>query len=62
LLSTEEEITINDLKNDFKKEFMQKRVSNYEIELIKAVLENRFKKDVSKIQLKSFSKLKESLW
>jgi hypothetical protein len=62
LLTKEEEVMINDLKNDFKKQFMQKRVSNYEIELIKAVLEHRFKKDTSKIKLKSFSKLKESLW
>ncbi len=62
MLQKQEVIHLNDLKNEFKKKFMQKRVSNYEIELIKAVLEHRFKKDTSKIQLKSFNKLKESLW
>jgi hypothetical protein len=52
----------DELKEKFKKHFIQKRVSNYELELIKAVLENRFKKDVSKIKIRSYNKLKESLW
>ncbi len=52
----------NDLREKYKKHFMQKRVSNYELELIKGVLKNRFDKDISKIKLKSFDKLKESLW
>ncbi|TFG21204.1 MAG: hypothetical protein EU530_01040 [Promethearchaeota archaeon] len=62
LLLKQEVISIDDLKSEFKKTFMQKRVSNYEIELIKAVLTHRFKKDTSKIQQKAFNKLKESLW
>ncbi|MHA1110507.1 MAG: hypothetical protein ACTSRE_05355 [Promethearchaeota archaeon] len=55
-------VAIDELKSEFKKMFMQKKVSNYEINLIKAVLTHRFKKDTSKIQQKAFSKLKESLW
>lgn len=62
MLLKNETVAINDLKSQFKKQFMQKKVSNYEIELIKAVLQHRFKKDVSKIQQKAYSKLKESLW
>lgn len=62
LLLSQDVVYEDDLKDKFKKQFMQKRVSNYEIELIKAVLDKRFQKDVSKIKIRSFNKLKESLW
>jgi hypothetical protein len=52
----------DELKEQYKKEFRVKRVSNYEIELIKGVLDKRFNKDISKIRIRSFNKLKESLW
>ena len=58
----EELIYEDELKDKFKKQFMQKRVSNYELELIKSVLDKRFKKDISKIKIRSFNKLKEGLW
>jgi len=62
MLLKKEVVYEDDLKEQFKKQFMQKKVSNYEIELIKAVLEKRLNTDVSKIKIRSINKLKESLW
>lgn len=51
-----------DIKANLQDSFMQKKVSDYDIDLIKELLKFRYLIDTSKIKIRSFDKLKESLW
>ncbi|MHA1775828.1 MAG: hypothetical protein ACTSWC_03580 [Promethearchaeota archaeon] len=55
------EIYEEDLMKDFKKEF-KKPLNEAYLNLLKQVIEYRYKKDVSRIKIRSFDTLKEGLW
>ncbi|MHA1338770.1 MAG: hypothetical protein ACTSRZ_01945 [Promethearchaeota archaeon] len=62
LLHNSEVLYEEDIKEKFEEKFLQKKVSDYEIDLIKEILKFRYLEDISKIKIRSFDKLKESLW
>jgi hypothetical protein len=52
----------DDLKELIKKEFSDNNVTDYDIILLKRVVQRRFKGDINKIKIRSFDKLKQGLW
>ncbi|MBD3354088.1 MAG: hypothetical protein GF364_21580 [Candidatus Lokiarchaeota archaeon] len=62
LLKNKDVLYEEDIKSELTDHFMQKKVTDYDIDLIKEVLKFRYLEDISKIKLRSFDKLKESLW
>lgn len=62
LIKNEEIIYEEDIKDKISERFLQKKVSFYEIDLIKEIFKFRFKGNLSKIKIRSFDKLKDSLW
>lgn len=50
MIIEQDRLSTRKIKDEFKKQFMQKKVSEYELELIVDVLKHRFNKDTSKIQ------------
>jgi len=62
LLRSSESLYEEDLKIKLAEKFLQKKVSDYDIDLIKEILKYRYLENVSKIKIRSFDKLKESLW
>ncbi len=56
------EIYEEDIKSKIRNKFLQKKVTNYDVDIIKEILKFRYSADVSKIKIRSFDKLKESLW
>ncbi len=57
-----DQIYEDDLKDMIMREFTETAVDDNEIILLKHIIQNRFKGSVSKIKIRSFSKLKEGLW
>lgn len=62
LLKSSETIYEEDLKVQLSEKFLQKKISDYDIDLIKEILKFRFLENISKIKIRSFDKLRSSLW
>lgn len=62
LVKKEKQIYEDDLKELINKEFPGSNTSDYDILLLKRVVGQRFKGDISRIKIRSFDKLKEGLW
>jgi len=56
------EVFEEDLKEEISHHFMIKKLSDYEIDFLKKLITRKKLADVAKIQIKSYSKLKDSLW
>ncbi len=61
-LKSGQEVFEEDLKEQVAEHFMSKKLSDYEIDFLKKLITRKKLADVSKIQIKSYSKLKDSLW
>ena len=55
-------IYAEDIKTKLEKEFLVKKVSDYDLNLIKEILKSKYLVDVSRITLKTLSKLKSGIW
>lgn len=62
LLEQTDTLYEEEIKENFIKKFMIKKVSDYDVDLVKEILKFRYLVDISKIKIRSFDKLKESLW
>jgi hypothetical protein len=62
LLKSSEVIYEEDLKVQLAEKFLQKKISDYDLDLIKEILKFRFFDNISKIKIRSFDKLRSSLW
>ena len=52
----------DDLKALVHKEFADAEISDYDLILLKRIVQRRFKGDIAKIKIRSFDKLKQGLW
>ena len=62
IIADKDSVYEEDIKTQLKDNFMQKKITDYDIDLIKEILKFRYLVDTSKIKIRSFDKLKESLW
>jgi hypothetical protein len=63
MLSSDKKVIYSeDVKSRLEKEFMIKKVGDYDITLIKEILKFRFLMDVSKITMRSLNTLKAGIW
>lgn len=62
LLKSSEIIYEEDLKMQLSDKFLQKKITDYDIDLIKEILKFRFLENIAKIKIRSFDKLRASLW
>jgi len=62
IIKDKSQIYEDDLKELIKKEFSDNGMSDYDIIMLKQVVQRRFKGDINKIKIRSFDKLKQGLW
>jgi hypothetical protein len=62
IINKEKQIYEDDLMDLVKKQFNLPSMNNYEIILLKQVVNRKLKGDVAKIKIRSFDRLKEGLW